>query len=298
MNKSFSFNKITRCAYQPFLLVLIIAIWSFGNNSAVTSGLLKYVGATGILSDIEFRSLCADIVPQNWLDDVFQTFSAGDKTELTDNRYLTTSGCQSGNCGEKVFFWYDLTKHHGVIVRTSGTGTTATCTILSKTLDRVNIPASFFSSFAIWAKNFQINSHNYEYCTADVLDVVKMQRLHTEAIKLYKAGKPNDAVNVLRPILDTGEVCITIDNVDIINDYAFFLEQAGEYKTATNILDKIVAPYAFPNRTVAYLNLADAYAGLGDSVKAKANYSKYADMMKTSGKQSKIPKRVSQYIGR
>ncbi|MBU3915894.1 tetratricopeptide repeat protein [bacterium] len=80
------------------------------------------------------------------------------------------------------------------------------------------------------------------------------------------------------------------DNVDKYNDFGFFLEQSGRYKEAIDLLQKVVK--AFPNRTVAYINLGDSYFGANNIEQAKQAYQKYVDLIKKTGKQKKIPKRV------
>ncbi len=56
------------------------------------------------------------------------------------------------------------------------------------------------------------------------------------------------------------------DNITYTNDIAHYLEKAGAYKESIYLLEKILEKY--PNRTVAYINLGDAY--LGDKQKDKA----------------------------
>ena len=77
------------------------------------------------------------------------------------------------------------------------------------------------------------------------------------------------------------------------NDIAYYLQQSNANDEAIFLLEKIIEK--FPNRTVAYLNLADSYAGKGESEKAKQNYEKYISLMKQDGKESKIPQRVLEF---
>ncbi len=78
------------------------------------------------------------------------------------------------------------------------------------------------------------------------------------------------------------------------NDIGFFLSEAGNYYQAINILTRVV--FYFPKRTVAYLNLGDAYWGVKKQKQAKEAYEKYIELMKTNGKESKIPQRVYERI--
>lgn len=91
-------------------------------------------------------------------------------------------------------------------------------------------------------------------------------------------------------------------NVQKYNDIAYYLQQSGANAEAFFLLEKIIEK--FPNRTVAYLNLADAYNGYIDKQtsnqiyyrqKAKQNYEKYISLMKQDGKESKIPQRVLEF---
>ena len=79
-------------------------------------------------------------------------------------------------------------------------------------------------------------------------------------------------------------------NLTKYNDIAYYLEQSGAYKEAIFLLKKITKE--FPDRTVAYINLGDAYWGLGDKEKAKKAYKTYVEQMKKSGKETKIPKTI------
>ena len=49
------------------------------------------------------------------------------------------------------------------------------------------------------------------------------------------------------------------ENLREYNDIAYYLEQSKAYDEAVFLLEKIIKE--FPNRTVAYINLGDAYWG-------------------------------------
>ncbi len=78
--------------------------------------------------------------------------------------------------------------------------------------------------------------------------------------------------------------------LNIMNDYAFFLEQAKKYRESIEILNFVIK--TTPKRIVAFINLGDAYYGIGDTDNAKNSYQTYIDLMKKNGKQKRIPKRV------
>jgi tetratricopeptide (TPR) repeat protein len=74
------------------------------------------------------------------------------------------------------------------------------------------------------------------------------------------------------------------------NNIAYYLQKAGANEEAVYLLKKIVAK--FPNRTVAYYNLGDAYWALGEKDKARKAYTTYIEQMCNKGLQKKIPKVV------
>ncbi len=77
-----------------------------------------------------------------------------------------------------------------------------------------------------------------------------------------------------------------------LNDFGFFLERAGDYENAINILETLV--FYTPKRAVAYLNLGDALYKFSKWSKPRCveKYKKYIELMKAQGKEKKIPKRV------
>ncbi|MCF6349697.1 MAG: tetratricopeptide repeat protein [Flavobacteriaceae bacterium] len=79
-------------------------------------------------------------------------------------------------------------------------------------------------------------------------------------------------------------------NISKYNDIAYYLEQSKLYEEAIFLLEEIIKN--FPNRTVAYINLGDAYWGLENKEKAKKAYTTYITQMKVLGKEHKIPKQV------
>lgn len=74
------------------------------------------------------------------------------------------------------------------------------------------------------------------------------------------------------------------------NDLGFLLGEAGYYPESIELLNAVIANN--PNRTVAYLNIADSYWAMNDKARAVEAYKQYASRMSVSGKASKIPARV------
>lgn len=82
--------------------------------------------------------------------------------------------------------------------------------------------------------------------------------------------------------------------VPALNDYGFFLQQAGKNGKAVRILSLVTSED--PERTVAYLNLADAQWSLGKRLDSINNYSRYNTMMIDSEKTDKVPTRVMERL--
>ncbi|KOS06349.1 hypothetical protein AM493_10125 [Flavobacterium akiainvivens] len=100
----------------------------------------------------------------------------------------------------------------------------------------------------------------------------------------------------------TEENPITADNVQMYNDIAFYISEIKPVnkqsernisESSLHLLRQIT--YKFPDRVVAWLNLADVYWNQNDNYKkqAKEAYKKYLELMKAQGKDlNKIPQRV------
>ena len=83
---------------------------------------------------------------------------------------------------------------------------------------------------------------------------------------------------------------ISNKNINMYNDLGFFFEQASDYKNSIILLQKIIE--FEPTRTVAYINLGDAFFGNNNIDDAKQAYQRYLNLMEKSNKQKRIPKRV------
>ncbi|AKV10777.1 hypothetical protein B723_04205 [Pseudomonas fluorescens NCIMB 11764] len=76
------------------------------------------------------------------------------------------------------------------------------------------------------------------------------------------------------------------------NDVGFLLGESGYYDESIVLLSAVIARN--PGRTVTYLNLADSYWGVKDKVRAAQAYKRYALLMTSAAKRSKIPDRVAE----
>jgi len=111
-----------------------------------------------------------------------------------------------------------------------------------------------------------------------------------EFIKRFEKDNPNIYNGIGRYESLLSKYQMSNENIKQYNDIAYYLEQAKLYNESIFLLEKIIK--TFPERTVAYINLADAYNGLENTEKAKENYKKYVELMKTDNKKDKIPQRV------
>lgn len=84
-------------------------------------------------------------------------------------------------------------------------------------------------------------------------------------------------------------------NISQYNNIAYYLQQAGANQESAYLLGKIIEK--FPDRTVAYLNLGDAYYELGNKDRATKAYQIYIEQMKKKEWEKKIPKRVLERVG-
>ncbi|WP_141243633.1 tetratricopeptide repeat protein [Pseudomonas indica] len=81
---------------------------------------------------------------------------------------------------------------------------------------------------------------------------------------------------------------------EFINNYAFFLQKTGQPEAAITTLKELVK--VKPDRTVAWLNLADAYWDAEQYSNARNCYERYKKMMKASNREASIPKLVNERI--
>ena len=138
---------------------------------------------------------------------------------------------------------------------------------------------------------------------------------HREALKVYnKERNPEKALEIMEysfePMLNISDKAyipvfyskeefnksqfsqfIKFNNyVRILNDFGFFLEQAGRVDEAIDILSAVIK--LSPDRVVAYLNMGDALWKKGDKKRAEYYYTVYIRKMKDMNKEDLIPERV------
>ncbi|ASA56964.1 tetratricopeptide repeat protein [Vibrio gazogenes] len=86
------------------------------------------------------------------------------------------------------------------------------------------------------------------------------------------------------------------DSVAQYSSIASMLVRNKAYKEPIYLLNHIIDIY--PARTVAYINLGDAYWALEETNKAKDAYRTYIELMKKDGKESKISEQVLERAAR
>lgn len=136
---------------------------------------------------------------------------------------------------------------------------------------------------------------------------------HARALERYRAGSLPDALLLLHfgvetyaaifghwpgePIGDSGPYAEyrlpDWQLAPIMNDYAFFLSESGNHQAAEPILRQVLQ--VAPDRTVAYLNLADVLWNLGRPEEARAYYRQYLERMQPYPEQ--VPDRVRARAG-
>ncbi|MEE4070415.1 tetratricopeptide repeat protein [Pseudomonas viridiflava] len=127
------------------------------------------------------------------------------------------------------------------------------------------------------------------------------------ALSAYKKGDKKELNESMDSLLADGggeEICpperyivqryYFKDRVAWTNDVGFLFSESGHYAEAVELLRRVVLEN--PDRMVAYLNLADAYWGMGKKAEAKESYQNYYDLMLAAGKKVKVPERVSMRI--
>jgi hypothetical protein len=149
-----------------------------------------------------------------------------------------------------------------------------------------------------------------------------IKRGHTAATKLYKMGKSREAAARLALMFDlTVALAHTVagdddvaakapdtwlkawkslevegaDYVYALNDYGYFLQQAGDHHGAIPIFNIVIKED--PPRAVAYLNLADSLWALDRKEEAKSYYKTYQRLMAEANKGTQIPLRVAERSG-
>jgi predicted Zn-dependent protease len=117
----------------------------------------------------------------------------------------------------------------------------------------------------------------------DELNDFKKSSQNPSSLEKYIAEMPDFRVAELGTYVDAS-------NVEDINNLAFYLGKFKRSGDAAEVLQSVVKK--FPDRTVARLNLADAYWDIDAKELATPEYQEYKRQMSAKGLSSKIPPRV------
>jgi tetratricopeptide (TPR) repeat protein len=129
-----------------------------------------------------------------------------------------------------------------------------------------------------------------EICNPNIIDNIFISSYRDKSQWFYKYFEIDD--NTLFPVRK--EFSLNYKTLTTYNNIAYHLQKAGANEEAAYLLEKIIVK--FPNRTVAYYNLGDAYWALGEKKKAIKAYTTYIEQMCHKGLQKKIPKEVLERV--
>ncbi len=152
---------------------------------------------------------------------------------------------------------------------------------------------SYYKEYGYWMfEDSSSNTFDFQYSNGKVdFSWEKMQE-KSYSMVLYEIGDEKNTQYLKEKWLSNvnDQLFLNNKNAQVLNDKAYYLDELGFHKEAIFILHFILSYKS--NRTVAYINLGDAYWGLEDKENAKHAYQKYIELMKASGKKSKILQRV------
>lgn len=151
----------------------------------------------------------------------------------------------------------------------------------------------------IYVEDFDMSNKTYDDLQSLGSELPDNFELTRSSMSIYDSKKTLFATqdfqstieNLFVEYPDMGQSQTKIINVESANNQAFALEKLGANEESKTLLEEITRQ--FPDRIVAYLNLADVFWKLNEKDKAKENYIQYISLMKSQKKDlSKIPKRV------
>jgi hypothetical protein len=141
---------------------------------------------------------------------------------------------------------------------------------------------NFSKDFSTYGKLFR-----YTYKRKNYLDSISIQ-VNDMRLANVVSFKNIFTVNHAEEILQH----YPINNINVIslNNIAYYLERMSITTPSIVILEAIIDDY--PDRTISYLNLADALTKNNLTVKAKKIYTQYIQLMREKGNQNEIPQRL------
>jgi len=139
-----------------------------------------------------------------------------------------------------------------------------------------------------YSKNTKL--YNIKYIENEVCDYIVVDNIIVSHYKEGGSWKYDYFQIGEKKIVKSLKDRIEKNTLTYYNNIAYYLQKAGANEEAIYLLKKILEKY--PNRTVAYYNLADAYWALGEKKKAIASYTTYMAQMSNAGKEKRIPQVV------
>ncbi|SIT13434.1 hypothetical protein SAMN05421786_106139 [Chryseobacterium ureilyticum] len=150
-----------------------------------------------------------------------------------------------------------------------------------------NIDIKYFP-YSLGIDDKKYNPNKKKYLEDVALSAKVSNRLFNEEFKDFKKNDLKYTIEDFGELLKN--IPINASNIDKYNNLAYYLSEKDD-NISIYLLEQIINK--FPERIVAYLNLADSYWNLGEKEKAVKNYQKYVELMKSQNKDlKKIPQRV------
>lgn len=169
---------------------------------------------------------------------------------------------------------------------------------LSKITETQRFPFDYDNRVDYCTKNINKKLDNRVTYETNILDFSKVECVHEyeiidslgDFIKRAKDDTKDKLILVSRYKKLIEVYPLNKENEYIYNNLGYFLYKRGMYKESIYVLDSVIN---YDNkRVVALLNIADSYWSDGQKNKANKYYANYFDLMKSTGKENKVPKYV------
>jgi tetratricopeptide (TPR) repeat protein len=245
--------------------------------------------------DARARKLINANVPLGWSDEVFDRMSIPPSMDtIYGDSVVIFESCKFQSCFEEMAFLYDVKRSVGLFYEADKSDSPSRAMVISKICTRDQYERLYRHYFEIWVIKNNIKIHDEVFWLRPTEADTELESLHQRALQAYKDKASNPYIDSLLKQTERKPWSFGNFNLVAYNDLGFFLEQANRSAEAIPVLEKVIA--FDPSRTPAYLNLADAYAKAGDKAKAKEKYQKYVELMEQTGKGSKVPARVHEFL--
>lgn len=169
---------------------------------------------------------------------------------------------------------------------------------LSKITEIHRFPFDYDNRVDYCTKNINKNLDNKVIYENNILDFSKVECVHEyeiidslgDFIKRAKDDTKDKLILVSRYKKLIEVYPLTKENEYMYNNLGYFLYKRGMYKESIYVLDSVIN---YDNkRVVAFLNIADSYWSDGQKAKANKYYANYLELMKSTGKENKVPKYI------